>query len=144
MELLKCGSTYTIKELGEGPKYRNRKNGFVTKRIKCIDQVRLKSPPLPLSVEAHWERRKLAYARECCFTYRETTGSQFLKRINLLIAELGVHYDGCLAVKEQISPQDKKYLKEHQKKFDNKRAFEDFAIGLQAWVPKSMTCLPTG
>ena len=30
LELLKCGSTYTIKELGEGPKYRNRNTGFVT------------------------------------------------------------------------------------------------------------------
>ena len=80
LELMRCGSTFGIKELGEGPKHRHK--GFIAKRIKCLDQVRLKSPPLPLSVEAHWERRKLAYARECCYTYRETTGSQFLKTIN--------------------------------------------------------------
>ena len=144
MELLKCGSTYGVKELGEGPKYKNKNTGFVTKRLRCLEQVRLRSPPLPLTVEAHWQRRKECFARECCFWYKETTGSQFLKKINLVIVELGVHYDGHLAVKEQLSPQDKQFLKEHQTKWDNKRAFEDFVIGLQVWVPKSMMSCPTG
>ena len=37
-----------------------------------------------------------------------------------------------------------KCLAEHQNKFNDKLAFRDFVIGLEAWVPKSMMILSTG
>ena len=79
-------------KFGDGLEYMAR--GFVAERIKCLDQVHLRSPPLPLAVEAHWEQRKLAFANNCCFWYKDATGTTFLNLINLLIAELGVHYEG--------------------------------------------------
>ena len=100
MELMKCGSTFGPKELGEGPKHRNR--SFLNKRIECLDRVRLRSPPLPLAMEAQWERRKLAFARGCCFWYKDSTGAKVLKQISMLIVELGEHNDGRLTVKEKL------------------------------------------
>ena len=119
-------------KFGDGLKYRSR--SFVRERIKCLDQVHLRVPRLPLSVEAHWEQRKLAFANNCCFWYKGATGTKFLNLINLLIAELGVHYEGRLAVKEKLCPEDEKYMKEHQNRFNNKHSFEDFAIALKVWV----------
>jgi hypothetical protein len=62
----------------------------------------------------------------------------------LLIAELGAHYEGHDAVKAKLRPQDQEFLTQHQKKFDDKRAFEDFVLGLKVWLPQSMMNLPTG
>ena len=94
----------------------------------------MRSPPLPLSVEAHWEQRTLAFANSCCFWYKDATGTKFLNLINLLIAELGVHYEGRLVVKVKLCPEDEKCLKEHQKTFNNEHSFEDFVKALEVWV----------
>ena len=119
-------------KFGDGLKYWAR--GFVRERIKCLDQVHLRAPRLPLSVEAHWERRKRAFANNCCFWYKDATGTKFLNLINLLIAELGVHYEGHQVVKAKLCPEDEKYLKEHQKTFNNEDSFEDFVKALELWV----------
>ena len=73
-----------------------------------------------------------------------STGTKFLQKVNLLIAELGKHYHGHEDVKAKLTPQAKTWLAEHCKKTDNPRAFEDFAVGLQVWMPKSLLNLPTG
>ena len=86
----------------------------------------------------------MAYAKQCCFVYKVTTGSQFLNNISLVIVELGVHYNGQLSVKVKLSEHEKTSLKNYQKKWDYKRSFGDFVIGLQAWVPKPMLNCPTG
>ena len=139
---MRCGSTYTLQELGEGTKY--EKSYFATTRAKCLYQVYLRSPPLPLAVENVWESHKWAFAKRCCFDWKVSTGSKFLNKVNLLIAQLGVHYDGHEAVKAKLRPQDKTWLKQNQKKTDQKRAFEDFVVGLKVWLPHSMMNLPTG
>ena len=139
---MRCGSTFVIKGLGEG-KYPN-KPGFIKTCIKCLEQVRVASLELPLVLENAWGRYSKAYAHECTKTYKHSTGTMFLKKINMVIAELGVHYTNHKEVKEKLTPQTAAYLKDHQKKLDDKLAFRDFVIGLQVWVPKSMMSLSTG
>ena len=68
----------------------------------------------------------------------------FFKKVNMLIATLGVHYHGHADVKAKQTPVVKAWLKEHCKKTDDPRAFEDFVHGLAAWLPKSLMNLPTG
>ena len=130
-----------IKELGEG-KHPN-KPGFIKTRIKCLEQVRTGSPNLPLALESEWSRYSKAYAQECSRVYKDSTGTMFLNKINLVVAELGVHYQEQVRVQATLSHCVQQQLKIHQKKWDYKRAFEDFVIGLQCWVPKSMMNCPT-
>ena len=85
----------------------------------------------------------MAYCKRCPETYKLTAGSQFLSKINLVVAELGVHYQEQVRVQAKLSPYDKLQIKNNQKKVDYKRAFEDFVIGLECWVPKSMQNCPT-
>ena len=68
----------------------------------------------------------------------------FLKKVQMVIAELGVHYANHEQVKQDLTPQTAAYLKTYQKKFDDKNAFRDFVAGLNKWVPKSQLCLSTG
>ena len=73
-----------------------------------------------------------------------STGTKFLQKVNLTIANLGVHYHGHADVKAKQTLMVSAWLKEHCKKTDQPRAFEDFVYGLQAWLPKSTMNLPTG
>ena len=132
----------TLHELGEGKKF--EQSHFTTTRAKCLYQVYLRSPPLPLAVENVWEHHKWAFAKRCSEYWKVSTGTKFLKQINLLIAELGVHYEGHESVKAKLRPQDKAWLKNELKQSDQKRAFEDFVVGLAVWLPHSMMNLPTG
>ena len=102
-----CGSTFVIKELGEG-KYPN-KPGFIKTRIKCLEQLRIGSPTLPLALESEWSRYSKAYAQECCRVFKDSTGTMFLKKVNMVIAELGAkrgerkaHAPNC-GILEQVS-----------------------------------------
>ena len=108
------------------------------KRLECLERIRLQSPRLPLALQLTWERRELAYCKRCPEYYTDTTGSQFINKGNLLVATLGNRYGGYLRVEEQQSENEKNELKKYQKKTNDPRAFEDFVIGLAAWVPKSM------
>ena len=140
--MMKCGSTYTLHELGNGPKYKQAK--FARARLKCLQQVHLRSPNLPVLAESVWEAHTQAFARLCQNDWKQLTGQRFLNKINLLIATLGVHYHGHEDVKAKQTPSVKAWLKEHCKKTDGPRAFEDFVHGLGAWLPKSLMNLPTG
>ena len=140
--LLRCGSTFGIKELGDGTA--PNKPGFIKTRIKCLEQVRVASPELPLVLGNAWDQYSEAYAHECSKTYKHSTGTKFFKKSKMVIAELGVQYHNHKEVKEKLTPQIAAYLKEHQKRFDDKHAFRDFVFGLQVWVPKSMMSLSTG
>ena len=91
------------------------------------------SPELPLVLESGWDRYSKAYAQECSRTYKHSTGTKFLKKIQMVIAELGVHYTNHNEVKEKLTPQTAAYVKEQQNKFDDKHAFRDFVFGLQVW-----------
>ena len=139
---MKCGSTYTLHELGNGPKY--AQSHFAAARAKCLYQVYLRCPKLPLLVENVWESHRWAFAKRCQESWKHLTGTRFLQKINLLIATLGVHYHGHEDVKAKQTPSVKAWLKEHCKKTDGPRAFEDFVHGLGAWLPKSLMNLPTG
>ena len=57
---------------------------------------------------------------------------------------LSKRYHGHEEVKAKLTPQVKAWLAIHCKSTDNPRAFEDFAVGLQVWMPKSMLNCPTG
>ena len=140
--MMKCGSTYTLHELGDGPKF--AKSYFATARAKCLDQVFLRCPKLPLALESSWLSHKWAFAKRCPDYWGVNTGTRFLQKVNLLIATLGVHYHGHADVKAKLTPQCVTWLKQHQKQFNDPRAFEDFALGLEAWLPVSMMNLPTG
>ena len=76
---------------------------------------------------------KYAFAKECSRDWKVSTGTKFLQKVNLLIASLGIHYHGHEDVKAKLTPQASAWLAEHCKSIDNPRAFEDFAIGLQAY-----------
>ena len=67
-----------------------------------------------------------------------------MQTVNLLIAPLGIHYHGHEDVKAKLTPQASAWLAEHCQSTDNPRAFEDFAVGLQVWMPKPMLICPTG
>ena len=131
----RCGSTYTPHDLGDGPKC--AKYHFAINRAKLLYQVHLRSPKLPLPVESVWGKHGWAFAKNCPERWKFNTGARFLQEINLLIATLGVHYHGHAEVKAKQSLAVKAWLKEHCKKTDDPRAFEDFVHGLGAWVPKS-------
>ena len=141
-EMMRCGSTYTLQELGEGPK--NDKSYYATARAKCLQQVWLRAPKLPLPVENNWLAYKFAFAKECNRFWGVSTGTKFLQKVNLLIASLGIHYHGHEEVKAKLTPQAKAWLAIHCKSTDNPRAFEDFVVGLGVWMPKSMLNCPTG
>ena len=95
-------------------------------------------------MENNWEAYKFAFAKECNRVWGGSTGTKFLQKVNLLIASLGIHYHGHEEVKAKLTPQAKAWLAIHCKSTDNPRAFEDFAVGLQVWMPKSMLNCPTG
>ena len=88
------GHEFSARECGEGP--RPRSLPCLKKRLECLERIRLQSPPLPYALEVAWERRKLAYCKRCPYKYGETTGSQFINKVNLVIATLGKHYAGHL------------------------------------------------
>ena len=139
---MKCGSTYTLQELGEGPKH--AKQHYATARAKCLQQVWLRAPKLPLPLQNNWHAYKLAFAKECYKTWKVSTGTKFLQKVNLLIAELGIHYHGHAEVKAKLTTQTKAWINKHCKKPDNPLAFEDFVVGLQVWMPQSLLNCPTG
>jgi hypothetical protein len=141
-EMMKCGSTFTLQELGEGKSFAQPQHA--TARAKCLQQVYLRAPELPLPLENNWLAFKYAFAKECQRNWRVNTGTRFLQKVNLLIASLGVHYHGHADVKAKLTPQVKAWLKVNCKKTDNIRAFEDFVIGLEAYMPKSLVSCPTG
>ena len=140
--MMKCGSTYTLQELGEGPKY--AQSHYATARAKCLHQVWLRAPKLPLPVENLWISHKYGFAKACSEVWKVQTGTKFMQKVNLLIATLGIHYHGHEDVKAKLTPQSKAWLAANCKKTDDPRAFEDFAIGLACWLPKSMLNCPTG
>ena len=139
---MKCGSTYTLKDLGGGQK--ESTGNYARTRAKCLHQAWLRAPKLPLPIENNWLAYKEAFAKECHRDWKASTGTRFMQKINLLIASLGIHYHGHADVKAKLTPQASKWLAEHCKSTDNPRAFEDFAVGLQVWMPKSMLNCPTG
>ena len=110
----------------------------MTKRLECLERIRLQSPPLPLALEVHWERRKLAYCKRLPEYHKEATGHVFINRVNLVVATLGKHYGGHLRVEKARSEYDKKQLELYQKKYNDIKAFEEFVIALEGWVPRSM------
>jgi hypothetical protein len=131
----RCGRIHTPHDLGDGPKY--AKYHFAINRAKLLNLVHLRSPKLPLPLESVWGKHGWAFAKNCPELWKFTTGTRFLQEINLLIATLGVHYHGHAEVKAKQSLAVKAWLKEHCKKTDDPRAFEDFVHGLEAWLPKS-------
>ena len=139
---MKCGSTYTLHQLGNGPKFSQAQSQ--TARRKCLRQVYLRCPTLPVLAESVWEANRQAFAKLCQNDWKQLTGQRFLNKINLLIATLGVHYHGHEDEKAKLTPSVKAWLKEQCKKTDDPRAFEDFVHGLGAWLPKSLMNLPTG
>ena len=139
---MKCGSTYTLQQLGDGPKHNTP--CYAAERAKCLHQVWLRAPKLPLPVENNWLAYKFAFAKECNRVWGGSTGTKFLQTINFLIASLGIHYHGHEEVKAKLAPQAKAWLAIHPKSTDNPRAFEDSAVGLQVWMPKSMLNCATG
>jgi hypothetical protein len=141
-EMMKCAATYTLQQLGEGPKF--EKPCYVKARAKCLQQVYLRAPKLTLPLENNWVAYKWAFAKECSKSWKVSTGTRFLRKVNLLIASLGIHYHGHEDVKKKLTPQAKAWLAINCKSTDNPRAFEDFAAGLACWLPKSMLNCPTG
>ena len=139
---MKCGSTYTPDQLGNGKKFEAPK--FVIAQAKCLHQVWLRCPTLPLPLENNWEVHKMAFAKRCCLWWSENTGDRFLQKINLLIATLGVHYHGHADVKAKLTPACKAWLKKNQTKYNDHNAFADFALGLEVWMPQSIVNCPTG
>ena len=111
---MRCGSTYTLHELGDGDQFDQSR--FATARAKCLHQVWLRCPTLPLPLENNWEVHKLAFAKRCCLWWNENTGDRFLQKINLLIATLGVHYHGHADVKAKLTPACVAWLKKESKK----------------------------
>ena len=87
---------------------------------------------------------KQAFAKRRSQLWKVNTGTRFLQKVNLLIATLGVHYEGHADVKAKLTPQVKQWLKQNVKKTDDPRDFEDFVVGLKVWMPTSMMNLPTG
>ena len=140
--MMKCGSTFTLHELGNGPNYNQAK--FERARLKCLEQVYLRAPKLPVLAQSVYVAHTQAFALLCKRDWKQLTGQRFLQKINLLIATLGVHYHGHAEVKAKQTLAVKAWLKEHCKKTDDPRAFEDFVHGLGAWLPKSLMNLPTG
>ena len=67
---------------------------------------------------------KLAYCKRCPYTYKETTGLQFLNKVNLLVSTLGKHYGGHLRIKR--TNREKNELKKYQKEWDDPLVFEEF------------------
>ena len=139
---MKCGSIYTPDQLGNGKKFEAPK--FVTAHAKCLHQVWLRCPTLPLPLENNWEVHKMAFAKRCSMWWKDNTGDRFLQKINLLIATLGVHYHGHADVNAKLTPACKAWLKQNQKQFNDPRAFADFALGLEVWMPASIVNCPTG
>ena len=112
-EMMKCGSSYTLQELGEGPKY--AQSHYATARAKCLHQVWLRAPKLPLPVENNWIAHKHAFAKECQRDWKVSTGTKFMQKVNLLIASLGIHYHGHEDVKAKLTPQASAWVAEHCK-----------------------------
>ena len=140
--MMKCRGIYTPQELGQGPQY--RKKHYADARAKCLQQVYLRAPRLTLPLENNWVAHKCAFAKECNRAWGVSTGTKFMQKVNLLIASLGIHYHGHEEVKAKLTPETKAWLVKHCKSTDNPRAFEDFAVGLKVWMPKSMLNCPTG
>ena len=140
--MMKCGSNFTLNQLGNGSEH--AKPCFATHRAKCLQEVWYRAPQLPLPAENNWIAYKFAFAKECSRVWKEKTGTKFSQKINLLIASLGIHYHGHEDVKAKLSPQSKAWLAENCTSTDNPRAFEDFVVGLQVWMPKSLLNCPTG
>ena len=140
--VLKCGGSFDLYQLGEGEKPNKPK--CIKARIKCLDQVRVASPPPSIALEDTWERVSRAFAQECSRTYSKSTGTRFFPKVQMVIAEFGVQYLNHKEVKENLTPQTVAYLAEYQKKFDDKNAFRDFVADLNNWVPRSMLRCTTG
>ena len=120
--VLKCGGSFDLNELGEGDKPNKPK--CIKARLKCLEQLKVASPPLSTSLLASWGRVSKAYAQECPRKCLKSTGSKFFQKAQMVIAELGVHYANHEKVKQGLTPQTAAYLKTYQKKFDDKNAFK--------------------
>ena len=64
------------------------------------------------------------------FFWGLTTGTKFQDKLNLVVVELGKHYQGHARVAEKCTAQDKDFLKLYQKKMGHAGAFADFVHGL--------------
>ena len=84
----------------------------------------------------------MAFAKRCPYFWKATTGSQFKDQINLVVVELGIHYDGHARVLEARTHQDTEKLKLYQKKHNNRDAFTEYVRSLSKWIPVSMTTCP--
>lgn len=130
-EIAKLPWAYSSKECGQGSKWKGA--AAYRQRVKCLDRLKLRAPPLPLALEIQWVRRRDCYAKAIAEEKQEDVGRIFITKINEVLEKLGIFYDGA-------TPFNKPECKGKGKK----DAFERFVVSLEKYVPKSMMVASMG
>ena len=81
----------------------------------------------------------MAFCKRCPYWWKATTGPHFKDQINLVVAEMGVHYGGHARVLEARTHQDAEKLKLYQKKHNHANAWAEYVQSLSIWIPHSVT-----
>ena len=124
-EIAKLPSAFSSLECGQGKKWKGQ--AALRQRVRCLDRLKLRAPPLPLALEVQWVRRRDAWAKAIAVEKREDVGNRFINSINYVLEQLGQWYDGPTP-----------YNKPGSEPKGRQDAFERFVVKLEKYVPKSM------
>ena len=146
MLIMKMPNSFTPAQLSERVLMKNTHMSKATlkNRIECLERVMLLSPTLPLAERVFWPCTEVAYCTRCRDVWTTSTGSKFQNAINLMVHELGTHYEGYARVCAARTEQDKAFLVKYQTKaLNNVNAFSEFYQSIKWWLPVSLTSCST-
>ena len=103
---------------------------------KCMDRLRLRSPPLPLDLADRWLQYRNCWARIVAEKNGHKTGDVFLTDINKCLEELQCYYDGPTPFNKPHKRDDKGNLY-WKVKVGNPEAFADYVRKTTKTLPKS-------
>ena len=111
---------FSAKVLGQGKADGGGKKEHQA-RCELVERTKLRSPPLPLELEAKWPDVKANYSRQMAIKYGSSVGRHFCLAVNGCIEELGKYYNRADIKKAKSS--------------GNKRAFEAFFVLMRDGFP---------
>ena len=88
--LAKLPKEFTMAMLGHGHKEGGTRVHCVNREV-LLERLRLRSPPLPLELQASWNEFKRAYVRYTRAAWKETAGLQLFEKVRDVMKKLGDH-----------------------------------------------------
>ncbi len=88
--LTKCAREFSAEMCGQGHKMGGSRAHHANRQM-ALERLRLRSPPLPLELEARWVSFKVRYSQRLAFQHKAAVGVTLLQIIRRVMNALGAH-----------------------------------------------------